>query len=116
MLAPTPCLEPKCQDHATYQGRCEQHQRPKWQGSTRRTRLPNDWRTRRLVVLKRDKGICYICGNEGADTVDHIKPGDDHSLTNLAAVHDRVPPHCHRAKSSKEGNEAQAGNRIRPRF
>jgi 5-methylcytosine-specific restriction protein A len=66
--------------------------------------------------MKRDKGICYLCGGENADTVDHIKAGDDHSLTNLAAVHDRVYPHCHRAKSSKEGHEAKQGNKIKPRF
>jgi len=114
MLAPTPCLERGCQNHVTKQGRCAEHQRP-WQGSTRRERLPSDWGTRRLIVLRRDKGICYLCGGSGADTVDHIVPGDDHSLTNLAAVHDRIAPHCHRAKSSKEGQQAQAANRVRRR-
>lgn len=114
-LAPTPCLEVGCHEHATHQGRCQTHQRPAWYGSTRKQRLPKDWTTRRLIVLKRDKGICYLCGQQGADTVDHIQQGDDHSLTNLAAVHDRVPPHCHRAKSSKEGLQAQQGNKVRRR-
>lgn len=114
MLAPTPCLEPDCHNHTTFHGRCETHQRP-WAGSTRKKRLPPDWQTRRLIVLKRDRGICYLCGADRADTVDHIKPGDDHSLENLAAVHDRTPPHCHRAKSSAEGNAAQAGNRTKRR-
>lgn len=68
-----------------------------------------------MIVLRRDKGICYLCGGEGADTVDHIVPGDDHSLGNLAAVHDRIAPHCHRIKSSREGIDAQKANRIKPR-
>jgi 5-methylcytosine-specific restriction endonuclease McrA len=57
--------------------------------------------------MTRDRGVCYLCGEPGADTVDHIVPGDDHSLPNLAAVHDRVAPHCHRAKSSREGTDAR---------
>lgn len=113
-LAPTPCLEADCFEYATRQGRCQKHQRP-WQGSTRKQRLPKDWPTRRLIVLRRDKGICHLCGQPGADTVDHIQPGDNHELTNLAPVHDRVPPHCHRYKSSAEGNQTQAGNRTKRR-
>jgi 5-methylcytosine-specific restriction protein A len=115
MLAPTPCLE-GCGEHAVYQGRCKEHQKPKFLGSTRSKRLPPDWATRRQIVFKRDGGICYLCGNVGADTIDHIVAGDDHSLTNLAPVHDRTPPHCHRAKTSQEGNAAQAGNRTKRRF
>jgi 5-methylcytosine-specific restriction protein A len=115
MLAPTPCADPQCHATAVREGRCQDHQRPRWQGTTRKQRLPKDWTTRRLVVLKRDKGVCYLCGQPGADRVDHIVPGDNHSLTNLAAVHDAVEPHCHRYKSSQEGHEAQQGNRVRRR-
>ena len=115
MLAPTPCLEPKCPEHAVNQGRCQAHQRPAWQGSTRASRLPKDWQTRRLIVIKRDKGICYLCNEAGADTVDHVIAGDDHTLGNLKAVHDKAPPHCHRFKSSQEGHEAQRGNKVKPR-
>lgn len=115
VYAPTPCLEAGCQEHATRQGRCNTHQRPAWYGSTRKSRLPSDWSTRRLVVLKRDKGICHLCGEPGADTVDHVIAGDDHSLGNLKAVHDKVPPHCHRFKSSAEGHQAQRDNQIKRR-
>lgn len=115
MLAPTPCLEPGCHEHAINHGRCQQHQRY-WQGSRRNKRLPPDWSTRRLIVLKRDKGICYICGEPGADTVDHIQPGDNHELSNLAAVHDRTPPHCHRYKSAVEGHTTQQGNKTKRRL
>lgn len=71
--------------------------------SARSRRLPANWKTIRKAVLKRDAGICHLCGQPGADTVDHVIPGDDHRLENLAPVHDRVEPHCHRAKSSAEG-------------
>jgi 5-methylcytosine-specific restriction protein A len=106
-LAPTPCLEPGCAAHAINQGRCQEHQRIAFAGSTRRRRLPPDWNIRRAQVLRRDRGICYLCGKPGADTVDHIEPNDDHSLTNLGAVHDRVAPHCHRYKTSGEGHSAR---------
>lgn len=115
VLAPTPCLETGCPDKAVHYGRCQQHQRPAWYGSTRKQRLPKDWAARRLIVLRRDQGICYLCGQPGADTVDHVTPGDDHSLNNLKAVHDAVEPHCHRAKSSQEGHTASQGNRVKRR-
>lgn len=79
-----------------------------WVGSTRRTRLPHGWATVTVPrILARDHGVCHLCGQSGADTVDHIRPGDDHSDANLAAIHDRNPPHCHRFKSSREGNSAR---------
>jgi 5-methylcytosine-specific restriction protein A len=115
LKAPTPCATPGCHGYATTNGRgkCQEHQPPPWQGSTRKERLPSDWSTRRLIVLKRDKGICHLCGNAGADTIDHLIQGDDHSLTNLAPVHDRLAPHCHRTKSSNEGHQAKLGNRTK---
>ena len=112
--APTPCLE--CSDYAVNRGRCAKHQREPWLGSTRRDRLPKDWNTRRLIVLKRDNGICYLCGIEGADTIDHVIPGDNHDLSNLKPVHDRTPPHCHRKKTAMEGAEAAKANRIKRRY
>jgi 5-methylcytosine-specific restriction enzyme A len=79
-----------------------------WEGSTRAARLPSDWATATVPrIMARDHGICHLCGQPGADTVDHKNPGDDHSDANLGAVHDRTPPHCHRRKSSKEGNQAR---------
>ncbi|HEX5522815.1 MAG TPA: hypothetical protein VFX53_05175 [Pedococcus sp.] len=62
-------------------------------------------------ILERDQGICYLCGGAGADAVDHVRHGDDHRDHNLAAVHDANPPHCHRYKSSREGNAARAARR-----
>lgn len=82
-----------------------------WAGSTRKARLPDDWPRRVADIRARDKGICYLCGQPGADTVDHVRRGDDHSLANLAQVHDRNPPHCHRYKTSAEGNAARERER-----
>jgi len=111
MKAPTPCLEPGCQDHTVNQGRCKTHQRKPWEGSTRKERLPKDWNTRRLIVMKREGGICHLCGKPGADTIDHLEAGDNHDLNNLAPVHDRTEPHCHRYKSSQEGHAARRASR-----
>lgn len=115
MLAPTPCSEARCSELVVRDGKCQTHQRPAWQGSTRKQRLPSDWSTRRLVVLKRDKGICYVCQGPNADTVDHVIAGDDHSLNNLKAIHQNVAPYCHRSKSSQEGHQAKRDQRIRRR-
>jgi 5-methylcytosine-specific restriction enzyme A len=61
-----------------------------WETSDRRGRLPKDWPAIRVRVKRRDKGLCQeispdtglICGEPGTD-VDHINPGDDHSMSNL---------------------------------
>lgn len=48
------------------------------------------WRRLRAHVLARDGGVCYVCGQAGANSVDHVRPrslggGDD--LANLKAAH-----------------------------
>lgn len=88
-----------------------------WQNSTRRVRLPRDWAERRQLIIDRDRGLCQeaepdgaavsrrtgarICGASGTE-VDHVRPGDDHSLENLrllCATH-------HGRKSAAEGGNA----------
>ncbi len=84
-----------------------------WAGSTRRARLPAGWSSTIVPrILARDRAVCYLCGRPGADAVDHIQAGDDHSDANLASVHDHVWPHCHRRKSSAEGNAARAARQA----
>ncbi len=84
-----------------------------WDTSNRTKRLPSNWLILRATVLRRDNGICHVCGKHGADQVDHITPGDDHSPDNLAAIHSAP---CHRQKSSSEGGTAAAKSRAqRPR-
>jgi len=91
-----------------------------WSGSTRRSRLPKNWPSLRRRVLRRDKSLCQmpfsdgrLCGAEATD-VDHIIPGDDHSMTNLRAL----CAWCHARKSASEGGTAAARTRVlidRPR-
>lgn len=86
-----------------------------WAGSDRVHRLPANWPAIRRRILRRDHGICHVCGHPGADEVDHVHAGDDHSDANLAAIHDDP---CHKAKSAGEGVEARraiAAQRYRPR-
>lgn len=114
-FAPTPCLDPDCWNEATYQGRCPDHQLRHWTPA-RRERLPSDWATRCRIVMARDHGICHLCGQPGADSIDHVKAGDDHSLENLAPAHLNVEPNCHRYKSSAEGHAARRALATKPRF
>jgi len=77
--------------------------------SARAARLPSDWSTRRVRVLRRDGYRCQardstgvLCGQPG-NQVDHVQHGDDHSLANLQTL-------CrwhHARKSSGEGAAAR---------
>ena len=83
-----------------------------WGTSDRRSRLPGNWFSSiRPAVLKRDGYRCQLklagCLGKATD-VDHIKPGDDHSMTNLQAACKT----CHQQKSSDEGNRAKAALRA----
>lgn len=86
-----------------------------WAGSDRSSRLPSDWGKRCGQVHHRSGRRCEFvvaerfgqpikCGRPADGGVDHIIPGDDHSLENLR---DTCAGH-HRRKSSREGNEAKA--------
>lgn len=57
--------------------------------------------------MRRDRRLCQyrypgICTTH-ATQVDHVLPGDDHSLTNLKAI----CTECHKHKSSREGHESK---------
>lgn len=88
-----------------------------YQGSTRGAATASaSWRKVRAAVLRRDDARCHLCGGPGADAVDHIIPvsqGGSDDLGNLAAIHDRVSPHCHRAKTAQEGVAGRARQRDR---
>lgn len=84
-----------------------------WEGSDRKSRLPSNWEKGIVPLVLRIHGrICHKCGEPGADAVDHLKPGDDHSLENLRPIHQDVPPYCHRYKSSAEGSAAKRALRA----
>lgn len=80
-----------------------------WQGSDRADRLPDNWGRLRRRVMARDGYQCTAvlrdgdrCVEVGTD-VDHVVPGDDHDLTNLALL-------CrwhHARKSAREGQAAR---------
>lgn len=88
-----------------------------WDGSDRRSRLPDDWPLRRIRVLRRDGYRCQHrdsagvkCG-EPANQVDHIVRGDNHDESNLQAL-------CrfhHARKSSAEGAAARRPKPTRRR-
>jgi 5-methylcytosine-specific restriction protein A len=80
----------------------------RWEGSTRRRRLPNDWQRRRQDVLRRDNHSCrwtddgQRCGAPATE-VDHIRRDEGDGQDNLRAL-------CtwhHRRKSSAEGNASR---------
>lgn len=73
-------------------------------GSRRSKPLPKDWPTTTRRILRRDSGICHVCGHRGANGVDHIVAaidGGSEDDTNLAAIHEHP---CHAAKTSREAN------------
>lgn len=83
---------------------------PGWEGSDRRLRLPPNWETIRLRVLRRDGYRCRAKNaygercNEHAVDVDHINGDDDHrdeALQSLCEWH-------HDKKSGAEGARARA--------
>lgn len=81
--------------------------------SRRTTPLPAGWAKLRRRILRRDAGICHVCGRPGADEVDHVVPasqGGTDDPGNLAAIHDDP---CHRAKTAREANAAKP-TRKRP--
>lgn len=88
-----------------------------WERSNRRSRLPSDWRARRLKVLDRDGRRCQwnlgdrLCLEPGNE-VDHIRPGDDHSYSNL---HTLCREH-HKDKTQFESWDALRRKRAQSRF
>lgn len=85
-----------------------------WKDSTRSDRLPADWATVvRPHVFALYGDVCHFCGLPGADTVDHVVPGDDHSYRNLRPIHEDP---CHKHKTQLEAQAARARNRANARM
>ena len=83
---------------------------------SRRTKpLPPNWGRTHRRILRRDRGICYVCGGAGAKAVDHIVPvsqGGSEDDSNLKAIHGKP---CHERKSSLEGVAANPMAQSRKR-
>ena len=53
-------------------------------------RTGRPWQRRKARIIRRDGGICHLCGQPGADTADHLIPwshGGTDEPANLAAAH-----------------------------
>lgn len=81
-----------------------------WSGSRRSSRTISGSRQQKRArrILRRDEGRCHVCGEYGADQVDHVIPlaeggADDDS--NLAAIHGEP---CHKQKTQAEAQRARA--------
>lgn len=74
-------------------------------------RTGRPWQRRKARIIRRDRGICYLCGKGGADSADHViafAQGGRDTDANLKAVHHDVPPRCNRVKGAGTVEAAQA--------
>ena len=80
-----------------------------WNTRRRTQRLgtsPSQQQRIHRAILERDQWTCWVCGQTGADQVDHKRPlfeGGTNDPANLAAIH--ATP-CHRDKSKAEARRA----------
>jgi len=68
------------------------------------SRTGRPWQRLKRRIIRRDGGICHLCGQPGADSADHLIPysyGGPNSATNLAAVHHDVEPKCNRRRGTR---------------
>lgn len=72
-------------------GHYRAEQRARRRPGRRRVRDGRSWREIKDEVLARDDGVCHICGEPGATTVDHLQPrafGGTDDPENCAAAHE----------------------------
>lgn len=64
-------------------------------------RTGRPWQRVKARIIRRDAGICHLCGQPGANTADHLVPvargGAVYDLDNLAAAHIA----CNRKRGSR---------------
>jgi 5-methylcytosine-specific restriction endonuclease McrA len=80
------------------------------------------WRDLVALVIREDHGICHICGEDDADSADHIipvsvRPDLEFVRANLRAVHHNNGPRCNRKRGAKPLDLMLTGRRPwgRPR-
>lgn len=70
------------------------------------------WRQLKTRIIRRDAGVCHLCGRPGADSADHLIPealgGPRWDPANLAAVHHNAEPRCNRIRGARTIEQAQA--------
>ncbi len=102
-------------DRRGCRGDVTERNRPAWEGSTRRERLPADWPQRRAEAHRRNPlHICHWCRDPGGSELDHKVRGDDHRQENLDWIHNRSDflagrsrQNCHGQKTGAEGAAAR---------
>jgi 5-methylcytosine-specific restriction protein A len=109
---PKPCTKPGCRAYATTDSRCDDHQRPAFEGrgSGSSRGYGFKWSKIRDKILDRDQHLCQECDRNGRVTraaqVDHIRPkykGGTDNHDNLEAICEE----CHKLKTSRESAEAR---------
>lgn len=88
---------------------CPVHTRKPWAESRRSERTVSGSRQQKRArfVMLRDDGVCHVCGQAGADEVDHVVPiaeGGEDAVENLAPIHSRP---CHERKTQAEAARAR---------
>lgn len=75
-------------------------------------RTGRPWQRLKARIIRRDGGICHLCGKPGADSADHLRPvadgGDWYNPANLAAVHHDAMPRCNRIRGNRTIEAARA--------
>lgn len=74
-------------------------------------RTGRPWQRTKARIIRRDRGICHLCGQPGADTADHLIPysqGGTDAPSNLAAAHHTVWPHCNMIRGDRSIEAARA--------
>lgn len=70
-------------------------------------RTGRPWQRTKARIIRRDGGICHLCGQPGADTADHLTPwsqGGTDAPSNLAAAHVR----CNQLRGTGSIDQARA--------
>lgn len=111
-MSNAPCLyndsKGQCWNSVFKNGYCPKHQPEPWFNPGYET--PKNWVALKRFVIARDRGVCYICGEGGADSVDHVIPkaeGGSDLTNNLKAIHDKFSPYCHKEKTLKEAKRGR---------
>lgn len=104
--APKVCSDPYCPNLQP----CPEHTPKPW-ASSRRNKRPGrsgsrEQKLNRAVMLHHD-AICHVCGEGGADEVDHVIPlsqGGGDGMDNRRPIHSTP---CHKEKTQREAREAR---------
>lgn len=70
-------------------------------------RTGRPWQRKKRRIIRRDGGVCHLCGKPGADTADHLIPhsrGGSDAPSNLRAAH----IDCNRRRGTRPVEEVRA--------